>query len=124
MKTGVELIAEERKRQIEVEGYDLERDKQHYENGQLMGAAGCYLSNALSKAYSKSDVFQPFSRFEIRQSIESRFGFGLPQPTFTDAWPWDPQYDKRDKHDILRSLVISGALIAAQIDLLQSGDGV
>lgn len=39
-------------------------------------------------------------------------------------WHWDPQYDKRDKHDILRSLIISGALIAAQIDLLQSGDGV
>ena len=29
MKTGVELIAEERQRQIEVEGYSAQHDSQH-----------------------------------------------------------------------------------------------
>ncbi len=37
-KTGIQLIAEERKRQIEVEGFTLERDKQ-YKNDDLLDYA-------------------------------------------------------------------------------------
>lgn len=41
MKTGIELIAEERQRQIEVEGWSLHRDSS-YTQGELAKAAVCY----------------------------------------------------------------------------------
>ena len=41
-KTGVDLIAEERLRQIEVEGYSKENDAE-YLNNELPDAAICYL---------------------------------------------------------------------------------
>ena len=41
MKTGVELIAEERKRQIEVEKWDEEHDDKH-SKGEIANAARCY----------------------------------------------------------------------------------
>lgn len=43
MKTGIELIAEERQRQIEEEGWTLEHDKQ-WKHGELAEAAACYAS--------------------------------------------------------------------------------
>jgi hypothetical protein len=39
--TGIELIAVERKRQIEVEGFTPEHDCQH-DGGAIAAAAGCY----------------------------------------------------------------------------------
>jgi hypothetical protein len=38
---GIERIAEERQRQIEVEGWTSEHDEQHI-FGELSGAASCY----------------------------------------------------------------------------------
>jgi hypothetical protein len=43
MKTGIELIAEERKRQIEEEGYDAKHDSEHSFT-EFIQAAHCYLS--------------------------------------------------------------------------------
>lgn len=40
-KTGIELIAAERKRQIKEEGRDKEHDESHY-MGELASAAACY----------------------------------------------------------------------------------
>jgi hypothetical protein len=48
MKTGVELIAEERKRQIEVEGWDEKHDDQHLEYD--LSCAGGVLSVKLLKS--------------------------------------------------------------------------
>ena len=42
-KTGIELIAEERQRQIEEEGWTAEHDKQ-WKHGELAEAAACYAS--------------------------------------------------------------------------------
>lgn len=42
-KTGIELIAEERQRQISKEGFTLEHDKQ-WKHGELAEAAACYAS--------------------------------------------------------------------------------
>lgn len=39
MKTGIELIAIERKEQIEKHGWSLEHDAEFYENGELISAA-------------------------------------------------------------------------------------
>lgn len=41
MKTGIELIEEERRRQVEVEGWDTEHDDQ-YQRGVLGRAGTCY----------------------------------------------------------------------------------
>lgn len=42
MRTGVELIAAERQRQITTEGWTAEHDQKH-DQGQLVDAAVCYL---------------------------------------------------------------------------------
>lgn len=46
MKTGIELIAEERQRQIEKEGWTHEHDDDHNDQS-LLGAAVCYAERTL-----------------------------------------------------------------------------
>lgn len=128
-KTGVELIAEERLRQVEVEKWDYSHDAD-YSHGELIGAAGCYVANALSKQLE--DHFgtkkSPLSRFQIYDFGEKNFLVNsgdrgdrqVKKAGWEDAWPWDEKWDKRKKHDKIRSLVIAGALIAAELDRLQS----
>lgn len=41
MKTGIELIAEERQRQVDREGYTLKHDDTH-DQGEMAISAGCY----------------------------------------------------------------------------------
>lgn len=113
MKTGIELIAEERQRQICIENYDAEHD--HDETAmQLSGAAACYIASAADKHLEATthglEWELPWSRFQVRGA----------DGKWVDGWPWDKKFDKRDKHDALRSLVIAGALIAAEIDRIQS----
>lgn len=118
MKTGTELIAEERHRQVEVEKWNYSHDAD-YKEGELIGAAACYAINALNKDFSK-----PRFRAQIYREAELNFlinsgdrGDRVPQKAgWYDAWPWDSNWDKRIKHDKIRSLVIAGALIAAELD--------
>lgn len=98
--TGSELIAAERKRQIELEGWTAEHDDQH-DRGQLAAAGAVY---ALT-------VDGPEKR---RVAI------------FLDFWPWWkgidpclPAWWKPTPGDSIRQLVKAGALIAAEIDRLQ-----
>lgn len=92
--TGVELIAQERERQINKEGWTPEHDDDH-ELGEMAVAAACYAVSGLEVIVATKD------------SING-----------VDAFPWDPSWDKRNKHDRKRQLVIAGALIAAEIDRL------
>lgn len=110
-QAGVTLIAQERKRQIEVEKWDLSHDAD-YSQGELIGAAGCYAANALSKHLEdyRHTNQSPLAKFQVYYN-DKKVGWG-------DGWPWDKKWDKRKKHDKLRSLVIAGALIAAEIDRL------
>lgn len=87
MKTGIELIAAERQRQIEEEGYDARHDKYHdYED--LAQAAVAY-AYPLDKSY----------------------------PDFRlDVWPWDTSSFKPSPENRIKELVKAGALIAAAID--------
>jgi hypothetical protein len=91
MKTGIELIAEERQRQIDAESYTPEHDDEH-DSGELAGAGACY---ALSTVFSENGMIRILDRF----------------------WPWDVQDWKPTKP--IRDLVKAGALIAAEIDRLQ-----
>lgn len=89
MKTGIELIAEERQRQIEKEGWTAEHDAEHKE-GEMAIAAACY-------AYPNYD-----EDWEIQSQLK---------------WPWENHWWK-PSGDRKRDLVKAGALIAAEIDRL------
>ena len=88
---GTQLIAEERERQINEEGWTPAHDAQ-WKAQELGFAARCYLDkgvNLIPRLYDPS----PF-------------------------WPWDNAWWKPSK-DPVRNLVKAGALIAAEIDRLQ-----
>jgi hypothetical protein len=96
MSTGIELITEERQRQTEKEGWTAEHDARH-ESGDLAHAAAAYASAELyrrttSKGYDNTPHIWPFEK----------------------KW-WKPSPDNR-----IKELVKSGALIAAEIDRLNS----
>lgn len=93
MSKGVELIAIERKRQIEELGYDYTNDAL-YNNNQLSDAAICYAMTP-----------------DIREH-ENDEGASLD----IVIWPWDRQYWKPTPEDRIKELTKAGALIAAQID--------
>ena len=90
METGIELIAAERKRQVEAEGYSQEHDDS-YQYNELACAASWYAMPSVTRdALEVSDM---------------------------DFWPWRKQFFKPG--DRLRELVKAGALIAAEIDRMQ-----
>ena len=109
MSKGIELIAAERQRQIDEEGWTSEHDDSH-DKGELADAAA---------------VYARVTQANVLRVIE--------QP-YVHGWPWDiewlkpfgepPASNPYYKHsfpvvDRLRCLVKAGALIAAEIDRLQ-----
>lgn len=97
MKTGIELIAEERQRQIEAEGWTPQNDHQ-YTNRQLVRAAVCYC---------ESDNMEFTTNDDGENLIESGY------------WPFDITWWKPTPDNRIRELQKAGALIAAEIDRLQ-----
>lgn len=95
MKTGIDLIAEERQRQIEVEKWTSENDAK-YEYGELAIAGACYAMPTDKRVTDDHFV-------------------GLPW-----QWPWDRSWWKPTPDDRIRELQKAGALIAAEIDRLQN----
>lgn len=93
MKTGIELISEERQRQIEVEGWTPEHDAGH-DDSELVDAALCYGATAANDPGSEFSGSHPY------------------------AWPWAREWWKPSP-DPIRNLTKAGALIAAEIDRLQ-----
>lgn len=91
---GAALIAFERQRQKEVEGWTPEHDDEH-SHGELATAAAVYLLAAENQAIDQ--IFQPAK-----------------EPAF---WPWSFTWWKPSPEPI-RNLVKAGALIAAEIDRL------
>ena len=98
--SGAEKIAKERKRQIEVKGYDAGHDRQSEVNDFLMAAAA-YIGSAYEVA-NNSDI-------EKRKEVMER------------VWPekWDKSYMKPSE-DYERDLIKAGALIAAAIDRIHN----
>ena len=93
MKTAIELIAEERQRQIDAEGYSAEHDDEHTDDD-LRWAASCYLLHG--------------HLFIDDTPVAYRF------------WPWSR--DSWKPADEVRNLVKAGALIAGEIDRLQRAE--
>lgn len=97
---GIELIAQERARQVSEEGWTPEHDDRHV-GGELAGAAVCYAVQHLR-------IGNDF----LRRKVETLAG---------ELWPWATSYWKPSK-DPIRNLVKAGALIAAEIDRLQRAE--
>lgn len=101
MKTGIELVAMERERQISKEGWTAEHDDYQHAAGDLTEAALCYAEAATLQIA------------------------GLPMSAIKDTpktWPWDCKWWKPSE-DPERNLVKAGALIAAEIDRRQRQKG-
>jgi hypothetical protein len=100
MKNGIDLISEERLRQISVEGWTQQHDDQHTDNS-LAKAAACYA--------------MPKETREMYQSLSKVHGW------FPRWWPesWDLKFWKPTPKNRIRELVKAGALIAAEIDRLK-----
>lgn len=96
VKTGIELIAEERQRQIEKEGWTPEHDDEH-KAGELANAAAYY---------AMTDGTIDF--------INSRWG----EDNHLYIWPFELEWLKRTPENRIRELQKAGALIAAEIDRL------
>jgi len=95
-KTGAELIAAERERQVSEEGWTPEHDDGHT-NGEIALAAARYAEVA-GRPWSSPT--------------------GVPNGATPMAWPWKPEQFKPTGYAV-RDLVKAGALIAAEIDRLQ-----
>lgn len=108
MKTGIELIADERKRQIESEGYSINHDLEH-DARELVHAAITYARSSDLSLYSETfkpddnwhETNEPFYRKEVKC-----------------GWPWEEKFFKPTTP--LRDLVKAGALIAAAIDRINA----
>ncbi len=101
--TGTELIAAERQRQIESEGWTHEHDDEH-QMGEIAIAAACY-------------ALPEIERVESLGCHEPEYG-GDGSPLI---WPWGG-YWKPTPNDRVRELVKAGALIAAEIDRLRRAE--
>ena len=115
MKTGIELIAEERQRQIDVEGYNEQHDSQH-DFSQLTSAATTYIDAAILTAKS----------IKIGNSNEASISWHQYNEPFEWknlklGWPWEEESFKPTTP--LKNLIKAGALIAAAIDRLQKDNG-
>ena len=101
MKSAIEMIAEERRRQIEKEGYNADHDH-HHEFDELAYAAIAYtLPNPIFNVPLDEDT-------GVSMTI-SKFGF----------WPFH-RSEFNPSGNRVKDLVKAGALIAAEIDRLNS----
>lgn len=104
MKKGIELITEERRRQVEVEGWTQAHDASHDED-ELALAAVCYALPHDKIQIGDNPVFVNPLIVTIQRV---RF------------WPWEMKWWRPSPRNRVRELVKAGALIAAEIDRLQS----
>jgi hypothetical protein len=96
--TGAELIARERERQVQDEGFTADGDDRHAQS-ELLTAALCYVGMAGSQLQDED------RGREAAHELQAE-------------WPWAPNWWK-PCDDPARNLVKAGALIAAEIDRLQ-----
>lgn len=99
MKTGIEIIVDERNRQLVEEKFDATRDA-NYTKGELACAAACYAMT-----------------IEEREKYQS-YSFSEPRIWFPRWWPksWDIKWWKPTPENRIKELAKAGALIAAEID--------
>ena len=94
--TAIELIADERARQINIEEFSNTSDD-YQTKGQLAVAAACYAT-------------PPYNRHSVLLGFSS---------VFEELWPFKMDWWKPTREDRIRELVKAGALIVAEIERLQ-----
>ncbi|HFT6958867.1 TPA: hypothetical protein ACGRP4_001299 [Stenotrophomonas maltophilia] len=99
--SGIEAIAGERQRQLQAEGFTREKDQQ-YRRGELAKAATAYVQLAA---------------LDLEAGTRNHIAWHGPAA----VWPWAAEWWK--PVDARRDLVRAGALIAAQIDQIDSQEG-
>lgn len=99
-KTGIELIAAERQRQVEVERWTNDHDAAEHSRGELAIAGACYAMPHSKRKYKK--------KWKAMCEVKPK------------KWPWHSMWWKPTPDDRVRELVKAGALIAAEIDRLQN----
>jgi hypothetical protein len=99
MKTGIELIEEERNRQVTEEKWTPEHDDAH-KKGEMAGAAAVY---ALGSCGFSNPHCIELKREDATHKVR--------------LWPWS-EYWWKPSGDARRDLAKAGALIAAEIDRL------
>lgn len=117
--SGADLIAMERQRQIEGEGWTPQHDDEHTD-GSLAMAAVCYATpvrlyvkfGSSSAGFSMGDPW-PVSWDSF---YDKRFEYGSCRKNPGNVPPNPSTYSKKERIDLL---VKAGALIAAEIDRLQ-----
>jgi len=100
MKNAIELIAEERARQISVEGWTPEHDDAHSDSELARAAASYAMPGWLRNLHVRPICI------EATHTLHAKI------------WPWEIRWWKPSE-DRIRELVKAGALIAAEIDRLQ-----
>ncbi|MBC7486070.1 MAG: hypothetical protein H7282_04905 [Cytophagaceae bacterium] len=99
MNSGIEVIAAERQRQIEKEGWDSKHDNKCNDDEQLTFAAICYATPRRLRGFSGIDVN-------------------------TRLWPWALKWWKpsavESTEGRIKELAKAGALIAAEIDRINN----
>ena len=100
MKTGAEMITDERKRHTEKEGWTTEHDADHTGMELSVSAA----SYALDCAATQSEYHESWRK--IYQEYSDKI------------WPFDKEWFKPTHDDPIKQLVKAGALLAAEIDRL------
>lgn len=117
MKTGIELITNERIRQIKVEGWSAEHDKQHTE-GELALVAICYAMPIRLYQFEKGltgfHFIDPFP--DWNRKWDKRYYYGENRTNPGNALPDPATYTQEERIDLL---IKAGALLAAEIDRLQ-----
>ena len=98
--SGAALIAEERRRQIEAEGWHEKHDDKH-RRMEMARAAAAYVLNA-------------WERTKMQEGATERYVLAA---AVNVLWPWESEWWKPAK-DPVRTLVKAGALIAAEVDRL------
>ena len=91
---GAEIIAEERKRQMDIEGFSLTRDDHYNSPVEFLEAAIAYIQAAIDGCHDK----------EVGDKAKQ-------------SWPWNNSWFKPTKPK--RDLEKAGALVAAAIDYIE-----
>lgn len=106
---AIALIAAERRRQIESEGWAPEHDDEHT-GSEMIQAASCYVWAGRQLS------ILPSERMDLRHAVANGDNGSEAWPV--PKWPWHLHWWKPGT-DPVRALTKAGALIAAEIDRLQ-----
>lgn len=114
MKTGIELIADERKEQIEKHGWTLEHDIKEHEGCDLSYNAAVLASPEI--LFYKEDFANSIS-FKVANAYE---GWKLPELAYKKDSNVRVGNENLSKEKRIKQLIVAGALLAAEIDRLQN----